>query len=276
MQVTPQNSAVPQQKVEGTSVPQAPVINQEPPKPEVDPKVLQMAMKEKQLYQREKAAKSLEAKFAEMESKVKQYESDYIPKSKFSRETADETLLELGIDPKDLYNEWTNKMISNPADLDIKKTQNQQTIFEKRIAELEAKLVQQDEYLQNQTKDAETQTLKMMEVETKAMVAANPEKFRIIKDLGLESKVPQFIQKYFETNDQVLSIDEAVDLIKQDYKDQYDKLHGVFGTQQVVNKNVKTNEAPLIKTLSNNMAAPTSSKKAWSEKRAEIIAKYGG
>jgi len=232
-----------------------------------------LAQREKQLRQRaqqqEEAYKAreaqLQAREAELNAKYKNYDTDYIPKSKLQSDAL-RILAEAGVP----YDQLTQQLISETTTPRDPRTEAVISELKAQIQELKMATEQQKQAAQEQQTQAYKAAVKQIETDVRQLVSMDPA-FETIKATGATRDVVELIERTYKEDGRLLTVEEACKevedyLFEQTYKlTQLNKIKSKLtessakskpaGTtpQQQVSKDSKQPQP--IKTLTNNVAS---------------------
>ncbi len=209
------------------------------------------------------------------ESEKSKYETDYIPKSKFTSDPL-ATLEEAGVD----YDQLTNlKLAQGSPELQyIQK-------LEKKLEALESKQNAASKGFEEQQTQQYQQALRQIGEDVKSLVSQGDD-FEGIKATGSEQDVVDEIERVFKEEGRLLTIEEAAlkienYIIEESYKlAQLKKVQGRLTPQvtedetQKATPQQKTNQG--IKTLTNAVSAASNQSLSPRDRRERAIAAFKG
>lgn len=242
------------------------------------------AKRERQLR---KMQQDLQEQKQALEAKQKQYETDYVPKSKL-KEDPWSILQETGLD----YDQLTESLLAQPTDPASRALMS-------KLKALEAKMYESERNAQQsqaqQAEQVKTQLLNEIKITTQGN-----EHFELIEQTGSHDAVVELIESRYNTTGELLTVQEAAEqienyLLDEAYKiAQSKKVQAKFKPAEPATSNETSNAAPANmpnkkkgitisalgenkNTLSNNMvsAVPKRSLTA-EERRARAIAVLKG
>ncbi len=243
--------------------------------PALSAQYAQLARKEKALRVQDKELKAKEAAIAAREAALSQPAkpqfdpNEYIPKSRLKEDLLG-TLAEQGYS----YDQITQAAMSQPQDAalvaEIKK-------LSAKVAELESETKGTKTTIEEQSKQQYNQAINHIRNEAKKLAFTNPD-FELIKATGSVEDVVSLITKTFEEDGELMSVEEAAQMVEDELNEQITKyaqlskiqkkLQGAKSSQaqaqQAPAKQAQTQPQP-AKTLSNSM---TTSKPMTARERA--------
>lgn len=196
-------------------------------------------------------------KAAELEAKEKEYQTNYIPKSKLSEDTIT-TLLEAGI----TYDQITEMALNQSQVQTDPQTKLALQRLEAQIKsqaeaqERQAKMIQEEQTRQYQ------QAVNQIRSETRAIVNSDPD-FETIKATNSVDDVVELIEKTFKEDGVLITVEEAAREVEEYLVDQALKIAQLKKIQQRLQpkstpsaqKQVNTQQQPQLKTLTNDLGA---------------------
>jgi hypothetical protein len=221
-----------------------------------------LARKEKALRAREQQFRAREEaarRAAEEAAKPKAPafdESKYISRDKFEEDPFS-ALEELGLD----YDKLTQRALNAPSP-----EQRQQEAYirklESRLAQIEEKQLETAKTFEQRDLDAKQQTVAQLRNETKRLVESDAN-FETIKETGSVNDVVELIERTFERDGYIMSVEEAAQAVEDHLIEEAIKITKIKKIQQRLQSAAKTAEqkntdAPKqqqSKTLSNNMSS---------------------
>lgn len=253
-----------------------------PAAPAVDPKMDAFARKERQIR---KMQQELAQERTAMTAKQKEYETNYVPRSRLSEDPLS-VLQENGVS----YDKLTELLLAQP-------NQNDPTIRALR-AEIKA-LADKQTQSEKATQDAQSQQYeqakKQIGMEAKMLVDSDPE-YETIKATGMHDAVVELIVETFNREGHLMDIAEAAKEIENHLVEEYSKgaqyskvqarlkpkteqPESAPGTKTVTFKQSQPKVVPRepeLKTLTNRVTQETSKGSSAKEKRERAIAAFYG
>lgn len=215
------------------------------------------AQQEKQALKAERDA--IEAEKAAIRAKEQEYQTNYISKSKLSEDTMT-ALLEAGI----TYEQITQMALNQaqaPTDPHVKLAIQKLETQVKAQAEAQEKA--QKLYQEEQSRQYQ-QALRQIHSEAQTLVNSDPDTYEAIHKSGSVKEVANLIEKTFEQDGIILSVEEAAQLVEDHLVEKYAKVAEMKKIQnrlkpkaepskQDNQKSSDNNQQPQIKTLTNNV-----------------------
>lgn len=161
----------------------------------VDPKLEAFAKRERQLR---KMQQQLQQEKAQWEAKLRQYETDYVPKSRLSEDPIG-TLTDLGLD----YNKLTEILLNNPTSQDPAIRALRAELKALKDAQSQAKQAAEEA-----TQQQYQQALKAIGNEVKMLVDSDTE-YEMIKASGAQDAVVELIEQTFNEQGYLMDVAEA-------------------------------------------------------------------
>lgn len=247
----------------------------------------QLARKERALRAKvqaqEQAYKAREAQIQAQEEALKlkeaQYQTGYVDKSKLQQDTLS-VLQDLGID----YDQLTNLVLNAPKP----EERAQKQAYEKIQAEIKALKDAQEQAQQavkDQQKQAYAQAVNQIRTEVKNLVASDPD-YSVIKSTNSVDDVVELIEKTFEKDGILLTVDEAAKEVEDFLTQEAESLYKIDKIRKRIEANSRqtpqqpqqpaaqqTNQQPQgpSRTLTNSV---TSAKRMGAKERA--VAAFNG
>lgn len=239
-----------------------------------------LARREKQIRDYEKKVKAQEEAIKrQLAEKEAEYGSNYIPKSRLLEDPMS-VLTEAGY----TYDQLTEKVLNstNPEAFAYQKLMQEQE-------QIKAKLAAQEKQYQDQQTQSYQQALKQITNDASLLVDSD-ERFEIIKEMGNPQDITNFIEEVFKAEGNILSVEEAATEIKAFLEERARKIAEFSSFKKLV----KPPEAPApvlqkqqnvasprqqqqpMRTLTNQVSAPSSGRLTAAEKRARAIAIFNG
>lgn len=257
--------------VEAVRQPDTKVTEETVAAPAVDPKIEAFARKERQIR---KMQQELTREREAMTAKQKEYETNYIPKSRLTEDPMS-VLTEAGVS----YDKLTELLLNQP-------NQNDPTIRALR-AEIKA-LADKQNNAEKQAQEAISQQYeqakKQIAMEAKLLVDSDPE-FETIKAEGLHEAVTELIIEAFNREGHLMDVAEAAKevenhLVERGFKmAQYGKVKARLAPKTepaVTVPKVEKQSQASIKTLTNRVSQEPTSKSSEKAKRERAIAAFYG
>jgi hypothetical protein len=232
----------------------------EAPKEHLSSKFAALARKEKAALQKMQQAKQIEAelkareaKIAELESKLNERES-WFGKAK---ENPDEALQRLGLSYSDLTDYYLNGKKVTP-DLQVKAMEDKFNSFVKQQEEKEKLAAEESKKRAQQEHE---QTIAQFRKQVTDFVSSKPEQYELINMFDSSELVIATIEAHFEKTQQVLSNEEASNLVEKFLEEQVEKsvqskkFQGKF-TKATPSQDGQPQKSPAgSKTLTNNVTS---------------------
>jgi hypothetical protein len=229
------------------------------PKVESEPllsdKYVHLARKEKALrakaLQQEQAIKAKEQAIAKREAEIAareaEYKAKYIPKDQLLEDPLS-ALSELGL----TYEELTNRQLNAPSE-----EQRQLSAYKKQMEmKLKAMEEQQNQIRKNmeeQQKRAYDQALNQIRNEVKTLVSSSDE-YEMVRATGLEGDVVELIEKTFEKDGILLSVEEATAAVEEHAVEEAMKYTSLKKIQQRLQKSATSPSTAPKKSETNSVA----------------------
>lgn len=227
--------------------------------------------------QQEQAWKTREAelakKQAEYEAKIKEYESGYISKQKLRENT-----LEALAEAETSYEKLTQDLISNSTPIDPRVTSYIQKL-EAKLAKLEESTQQTQKAYTEQQEQSYKAAVRQIKLDATELVKANPDDYEGILKTNSISDVVELIEKTFQEDGRVMSVEEAAQEVENyliDEADRLSQLKKVQARRQQVQQSLVKQSQPQVKqsqpmkTLTN---AAGSTRKLTAKERAILAFK---
>lgn len=254
------------------------------PEAAVSPRIVELARKEKALFRRMQEIKQREEA---IKAKEAEYQSSYIPKKLVSEDPV-RVLMESGMTYEQIIERIMNNQ-PNPEREHLSKLEAQIQAV-KQAQEQSQKA--QEEQRQRQYDQAVSQIRK----DVADLVAANATEYESIQALGQQEAVVSLIQKTFEEEGTLLSVDEAAKLVEEHLVEEAIKLASLGKVKQKLAPpvpeapqkqtlssavrsqqfQVKPRATAELKTLTNAATAAPSKSMSWADRRARAIAMLEG
>ncbi len=182
----------------------------EAPKTEIkeealSPKFAALARQQKQLRLQQEQVKAQEAAIQkQMEEMRSKYETDYIPKSRFSNDLFG-ALSDAGINQDQLL-----QYLNNPTNNDPNFR-----ALQAKITELESKVQEPMKLIQEEKTQAYKNAVEQLRQETQALVQAD-DKYELIKNLDFSEEVVKTIEEEFKKTNRVMRPAEAAEKLENE------------------------------------------------------------
>lgn len=209
----------------------------------------------------------------EFEAKSKQYETDYVPRSKLKQDPLS-VLMEEGI----TYDQLSEMMLQAPSinDPATKSLYN-------KIKELETKQTQAERSQQEQVKKQYEAAINQINTQVKLLVDSDPE-FESIKSAEAHDAVVELIEQTFQTEGYLMDVATAAKevenhLVEQAYRmAQLKKVQARLApkTETPVENKAAPDAKPAIKTLTNAMPSAPAKRTTEKERIARAMAAFNG
>lgn len=226
----------------------------------------QLAKREKQLrfkaLQQEEAYKAreaqLQAREAELSNKYKNYDTDYIPKSRLQSDTL-RILAEAGVP----YDQITQQLINETTSPRDPRTEAVISELKQQIQELKLATEAQKQSATDQQSQQYQAAIKQIQTDVNQLVYSDPA-YETIKATNSTRDVTELIERTYKDEGRLMSVEEACKevedyLFEETYKlTQLNKIKSKLGmktpasTTEVVEK---SKQQQPIKTLTNNVAS---------------------
>lgn len=171
----------------------------------LSPRFAALARQQKQLRLQQEQVKAQEASVQKQLDEMKsKYETDYIPKSRFSNDLYG-ALSDAGINQEQLL-----QYLNNPANNDPG-----YRALQAKITELESKVQEPMKMIEAEKSQAYKNAVEQLRQETVALVDTDT-KFELIKNLGFSEEVVKTIEEEFKKTNRVMKPAEAAEKIEND------------------------------------------------------------
>lgn len=236
-----------------------------------NPQMEAFARKEKQL--RNMQIKMQQEKQA-LESKLKQYETDYIPRSKF-KEDPMSVLNDAGISYEQL-----SEMVLNAPNMNDPTTR----ALMNKIKALEDKQNQTVRQQEESTKAQYQQAVKQIGNEIKMLVDSDAE-YSTVKEAGMQDAVLELIEQTFQNEGYLMEVHEAAKQVENHLVEQALKLANIEKVKSKLNSQLqkpvepvqnKAGTQPQIKTLTQNMPSQPAKRLSEKERKERALAAFYG
>lgn len=252
--------------------------------PSVSSQFAALARREKalraQAQQQDQAQKTREAAFtakeADMQAKLAAYEQGYVSKDRLRSDLLG-TLTEQGLS----YDDITQQFLNNQNPLDPRVQSHIQKL-EAKLSALEAKATQGEEQAKNSQAEQYQAAIKQITQDTKSLVATDPE-FEMVRATGSVKDVVELIERTFNENGTLLTVEDAARQVEEYLTDEAYKLSKTGKIQKRLQPVAPVAAAPAqqpqstpkqpqpVKTLTNSI----SSSRQLSAKERAILAFKG-
>lgn len=243
----------------------APVTEAPKPTPAEDA----IARRERQIRNIQKQSSE---KVRQLEAKLAQYETDYVPKSALANDTLG-TLMSNGVTLEKL----SELILSAP---------NQNDPMVKQMRAIEAKLQAQEQAMQTQQTQQYEQAKNQINNEAKMLIDSDPE-FETVKAEGMSEAVTDLIVETFEKTGKLMDVREAALEVENYLVDQAVKLakYGKVQKRLLPEEPKQPQQAPVakqpqvtatLKTLTNNMQTQPAKRSSDKERIARAMAAFKG
>lgn len=243
--VSPPSKLVQNLDSEGSNSPES--SGEAPKKPE-DPlssHYAQLARKERALRAKVQAqeqaykARELQLKAQEdaLKAKEAQYSTGYVDKSKLQQDTLS-VLNELGIS----YDQLTNMVLNAPKPEELAQKQ----AYDRIQAEIKAIRDEQEQArqaVQDQQKQAYTQAVAQIRSDVKNLVNSDPE-YSVIKSTNSVEDVVELIEKTFNKDGILLTVDEAAKEVEDFLTEEAERLYSIEKIQKRIEASRDKNSQP--------------------------------
>lgn len=203
--------------------------------------------------QQEQAFKAREAALLAKEEALKaqpaQDPSQFIPKDKLQQDTV-RTLIEAGLS----YDQITEAFMSGPSNPHEIARDTQLRKLAEDFKAVREELANTQKSYQQQQVDQEQEVIRRMDFEAKNLIDTDPE-FETIKAYGAASQVTKLIQRTFDEDGLLLSVEEAARLVEENLVERAIKLSRLNKIQQRLKAAEPKAAAPAATTDSSKQQA---------------------
>lgn len=238
----------------------APPEAQAKPKDPTSEHYLRLAHREKALRAREAAVKAKEdAATKSYEDQLRAKETEYSSKY-ISRESLKSDPLGVLGQEGLTYDQLTEYALKSPKTPEDVARDNRERALEAKVAAMEAKLQAQEKASSEGQTRAYESAKKQLGVETRKLVQSAPDEFEAIKTTGSYSDVVELIEKTYESDGILLSVEEAARDVETYLVSEGEKMSRLKKIQARMNK--KQAEASSSSTTASAKSAPNTANAA--------------